>query len=292
MGTIVLINGRTFSPVDAKISVFDRGLLYGDSVFETIGTYGGKPFALSEHLQRLRRSAELVYIPLTASDEEMAREVTASLAAAQNAESYIRLIVTRGSGDLGLDPALAADPQRILIVTPLHRPSPETYANGVKAVTARTHRATDASDAVGAKVGNYLVAVLAMRKAQAASANEALIVDRDGNVIEGATSNLFWVEAGQLCTPPLSAGILDGITRGVVLEAAKQLGLEVTLDAPKVDRLLAAKEIFITSSIRQVLSVVEVDGHRIADGRPGPIYQRLFERFLELVQAAINTASR
>ncbi|MGE5788172.1 MAG: aminotransferase class IV, partial [Myxococcales bacterium] len=216
----------------------------------------------------------------------IAQEVSVALAAAQNPESYLRLIVTRGSGDLGLDPALATDPQRILIVTPLHRPSRETYAKGVKAVTARTHRATDASDAIGAKVGNYLVAVLAMRKAQAAAANEALIVDRDGHVIEGATSNLFWVEAERLCTPPISAGVLEGITRAVVLDVAKELGIEITLDSPSVDRLFAAKEVFITSSIRQMLSVVDIDGHCIADGRPGPIYWRLFEKFLAMVQSA------
>ncbi|HEY5956420.1 MAG TPA: aminotransferase class IV, partial [Polyangiaceae bacterium] len=202
MGVIVFINGRSYMPEDARISVFDRGLLFGDSVFETMGTYQGRPFALKQHVRRLRRSAELVRIRFDCTDAELIAEIEAAIGCADNAESYIRVIVTRGSGELGLDPALAVDPQRIIIVSPLNRPPPSAYANGVAAVTVHTNRATDASDAVGAKVGNYLVAVLAMEKARAASANEALIVDRRGVIIEGATSNVFWVESGKLWTPP------------------------------------------------------------------------------------------
>lgn len=284
MSTIVLIDGQPFLPEVATISVFDRGLLYGDSVFETIGTYRGRPFALAEHVSRLRRSADLVFIALPLTDQQIAEEVRRGVELAQNVESYIRLIVTRGSGDLGLDPALAVAPKRIVIVSPLDRPTKATYETGVRAITAQTQRATDASDAVGAKVGNYLAAVLAMKKAHAVQANEALIVDRNGAVIEGATSNLFWVACGHLFTPPLSVGILDGITRRVVLEAAEELNLEVQFPCPSVAQLLAADEIFITSSIRQMLSVVELDGHTIGPGQPGPIYRRLFERFVEIVE--------
>lgn len=291
MSTTVMINGRPFGPAEAKVSVFDRGLLYGDSVFETIGTYRGRPYALAEHVRRLRRSAELVFIPLGLSDREIAQEIQSGLELAGNPESYIRLIITRGSGDLGLDPGLALDPQRIVIITPLERPGPEVYARGVKAITAHTQRATDASDAVGAKVGNYLAAVLAMRKAHETGANEALIVDRSGALIEGATSNLFWVERGTLATPPLTAGILDGITRRVVLGAAQELGLELHYACPTVEQIVRADEIFITSSIRQMLSVVELDGRRIGGGLPGPVYRSLFDRFLQIVERQLDEAS-
>jgi branched-chain amino acid aminotransferase len=283
MSVVVVINGRLLRPEDARISVFDRGLLFGDSVFETLGTYGGQPFALGEHLQRLRRSAELVLIEPGVSDEQMAQNVATALESAGNAESYVRIIVTRGSGELGLDPALAVDPQRIIIVTPLHRPSSEVYEHGVTAITERTNRVTDATLAAGAKVGNYLVAVLAMQKARAVSANEALIVDREGQVIEGATSNLFFVRSGALWTPGESAGILAGITRAVVIDAAQEMGIALAYGCPKVEELASVDELFITSSIRQILSVVAVDGRPIGDGRPGPVYRRLFERFRQIV---------
>lgn len=284
MAVAVVINGRTQPPSEAKISVFDRGLLYGDSVFETLGTYGGRPFALDEHLTRLRRSAGLVHIDPGVSDDIIERDVAQGLEAAGNRESYVRVIVTRGSGEMGLDPALAVAPQRIVIVTPLTRPSAETYEKGVAAVTHRSSRATDASDAVGAKVGNYLVAVLAMQKAHAVQANEALIVDREGQLVEGATSNLFWTQGEVLWTPPESAGILAGITRRVVIDAAGELGIPVEYRCLRFDELGTVDELFITSSIRQMLSVVIVDGKPVGAGRPGPIYRRLFEKFREIVR--------
>jgi branched-chain amino acid aminotransferase len=284
MGVVVVINGSRKAIEDARISVFDRGLLFGDSVFETVGTYGGEPFALAEHVRRLRHSAEQVFIDLAVSDQELGREVKAAVELAGNAESYVRIIVTRGSGELGLDPALATDPQRIVIVAPLHRPSRETYERGVTAIAVKTHRPTDIADVAGAKVGNYLVAVLAMRKARAMAANEALVVNQEGYVIEGATSNVFWVSQGTLWTPPETAGILAGITRSVVIAAALELNIPLSYGCPKADRLCDVEELFITSSIRQMLSIVAVDGKPIADGRPGPLYRRLFERFLTVVQ--------
>ncbi len=283
MSVVVVINGQMVPAADARISVFDRGLLYGDSVFETLGTYGGRPFALTEHLRRLRRSAELVRIDNPCSDEEMAHDIVTAVLASGNSESYVRVIVTRGSGELGLDPALALDPQRIIIVAPLHRPSPELYARGVTVVTEKTNRATDATSAVGAKVGNYLGAVLAMHKAHAVSANEALIVDREGQVIEGATSNLFYYRSGLLWTPGESTGILVGITRAVVIEAARELEIPLSYGCLKVEDIALVEELFITSSIRQVLSVIAVDGKRIGTGQPGPVYRRLFARFQQIV---------
>jgi branched-chain amino acid aminotransferase len=279
-----MIGGKVYSPEDARVSVFDRGLLYGDSVFETLGTYAGRPFAVVEHVRRLRRSAELVFIDLTLSDAALIAEISEAIRQSGNAESYVRVIVTRGSGELGLDPALAVDPQRIIIVTALHRPNPSAYEKGVTAITYRTQRATDETGAAGAKVGNYLVAVMAMKQAKPVGANEALIVDGAGRIVEGATSNVFMVKNGELVTPAENSGILSGITRAVVLEAAAQEGIAVTFTCPTVTETLDADELFITSSIRQVLAITELDGHSIGAHVPGPVYRRLLSRFHRVVQ--------
>jgi branched-chain amino acid aminotransferase len=283
MTTLVMINGKILAPEAAQVSVFDRGLLYGDSVFETLGTYGGKVFAVAEHIRRLRRSASLVYIELLPSDEEISAEIAEAVRVANNPESYVRVTVTRGSGELGLDPALAVAPQRIIIVTALHRPKPKSYEDGVTAITFRTQRTTDDTPATGAKVGNYLVAVLAMKQAKPVGANEALIVDGAGHIVEGATSNVFIVKAGKVITPHENAGILCGITRAVVLNAAEREGLVVEFARPSVADVLSADEVFITSSIRQMLAIVHIDSTDIGTRKPGPIYRRLEKRFHEVV---------
>lgn len=286
MGTRVVINGRLVAPEGAVVSIFDRGFLYGDSVFETIRTYGGRPFALGAHLSRLERSAALVFIELPVSITELGEETERAIAAAANPESYVRLIVTRGQGELGLDPSLAGIASRFIIVAPLVPPPAELYERGAGVVTVRTQRVTDATSAEGAKVGNYLVSVLATRQAKKAGAAEALIVDGSGRVIEGASSNVFFVKAGQLYTPPVEAGILPGITRAYVLEAARALAVPVTLESPTVDELCAADEVFVSSSIRELLPVVSVDGRPIGDGHPGHLTRRLHAEFQHQARGA------
>jgi branched-chain amino acid aminotransferase len=283
----VSINGTIVPPGSATISVFDRGFLYGDSVFETIRTYGGKPFALQKHLERLERSAALVFIELPVPQSVLAREIDDVVAAAGNEESYVRVMVSRGQGELGLDPALAGVSNRVMVAAPLQAPAKSLYDDGVKVVTFRTQRATDATGAEGAKVGNYLTGVLAMREAKKVGAVEALIVDAKGRIIEGATSNVFWVQDGTLFTPPVEVGILAGITRAYVLEVAKALDLPARQVAPKQRELLKAEEVFISSSIRELLPVVEVDGKVIGAGKPGPITQRLLAEFRKLVRAEL-----
>ena len=277
MAVVVMINGRVHAPDEAKVSVFDRGFLYGDSVFETVRTYRGRPFALDQHLARLARSAELVFIELPVPLGTLEAEVRQALTEAGNAESYVRVMITRGESALGLDTRLADRPSRVIIVADLSLPPARYYQDGIATVTYRTERATDATAAEGAKVGNYLVSVLAMRQASLAGAAEALIVDGRGAVIEGATSNVFMLEQGTLVTP--DAGILQGITRAEVLKAAADLGLPVRFRAPSLDELLAADEAFITSSLREMLPVVKVDGSTIGTGRPGAQTLRLHARF-------------
>jgi len=279
MSTVVMLDGRVCAPGDATVSVFDRGFLYGDSVFETIRTYGGVPFELDAHLQRLERSAGLVHIPLPLAASALAVEISAAVALAANAESYVRVMITRGQGPMGLDPALAERALRVIIVQPLQAPPAEQYSQGIGAISYRTERVLDASLVQGAKIGNYLTSVLAMREARLRGALEALILDAHGQVLEGASSNVFLVHGERLVTPPLDAGILPGITRGWVLELARQLGLAVELRAIPLGEAYAASELFITSSIRELLPVVHLDGRVLGTGAVGPVFRRLLDAF-------------
>jgi branched-chain amino acid aminotransferase len=267
MSRIASIDGVLHAPDAARVSVYDRGFLYGDSVFETIRTYGGEPFLLDEHLARLGRSAALIGItpPIAAAD--LAREVRLAVRAARNDESYVRVTLTRGTGPLGLDPTLARDPLRVILVEPF-TPSPAAlYRDGVRAVTTRLDRPADA--APGAKITNYLASLLAVQAAKAQGAHEALLLDAHGDVIEGATSNVFIVRDGALCTPPESAGILAGITRAQVIEVAGELGIPVLFAT--FHPAIPAQEAFLTSSLREVLPLVQIDAHRIGDAQPGRI---------------------
>jgi branched-chain amino acid aminotransferase len=287
---LVVLDGQFCPPAEPSVSVFDRGFLYGDSVFETLRTYDGKPFELEEHIRRLERSAGLVFIPLPISSAELAREVLAAIASSGNAESYVRVMVTRGQGPLGLDPGLADQPRRVIIVQPLVPPPAEQYVQGIGAISYRTDRVVDATSAQGAKIGNYLISVLAMREARNAGAAEALIVDGHGRLLEGASSNVFLVERGRLLTPPVDAGILAGITRAHLLMLADELGIPVELSALRLEATATADELFISSSIRELLPIVRLDGKQIGPGSPGPIYQRLLAAF-RLRTRGVSTAS-
>lgn len=279
----VSIDGVVRPPEAAVVSVYDRGFLYGDSVFEVFRTYGGRPFALDEHLARLRRSAERVFIEVPVDDAAWRAEVYAALAAAGNEESYVRLMLTRGTGPLSLDPAAAVRPLRVILVEPVVPPPRDAYADGVAVVTVRTRRATDDTSASGAKVSNYLPNLLALRDAKAAGGHEALVVDARGYVVEGASSNVFLVKARRIATPPESAGILAGITRAHVLAAARALAIPVDERELPLADLYGADEVFITSSIRELLPVVRVDDRPIGQGTPGPVARALHRRFRESV---------
>jgi branched-chain amino acid aminotransferase len=289
MATLVMIDGRILDPEDAKVSVFDRGFLYGDAVFETIRTYGGVPFALDQHLERLSESAARVYIELPVPIETLRGEVLKIVEAAGNAEAFIRIMITRGCGEtLGLDPGLAKNPMYVVIAMPLEPPPASFYEQGIKTATYRTQRFADEADATGAKLVNYLISVLAMREARKVGAAEALIVDRGGQVLEGSTSNVFLLEGGRLVTPPGSAGILLGITRRYLLEVAREAGLAVEEQTISVERLLRADELVITSSIREIVPVVAVDGKTIGSGAVGPVARDLLRRFREKVRKSVG----
>ena len=265
MSRVASINGVLHAPDDARVSVYDRGFLYGDSVFETIRTYGGEPFALAEHLTRLDRSAAKIGITSPIAAADLALEVRRAVRAARNDESYVRVTITRGTGPLGLDPALARDPLRVILVEPLSPLPAALYRNGVRAITTRLDRPADS--APGAKITNYLASLLAVQSAKAQGAHEALLLDARGDVIEGATSNVFVVRDGALVTPPEAAGILAGITRAQVIDVAEELAISVRFET--FPPSIPAQEAFLTSSLRELLPLVQIDAHAIGDARPG-----------------------
>lgn len=284
MTRIASIDGQITTPDQARVSIYDRGFLYGDSVFETIRTYRGEPFSLSEHVERLERSAERVLIPMPVGKDVFAGEIRAAVAAADNPESYIRAMLTRGSGPLGLDPAHAEHPLRVIIVEPLTPLPAAMYREGVSVVCVQTKRTADAAQ--GAKVGNYLESLLALSTAKKCGAHEALIVSASGHVVEGTTSNVFAFKDGTLITPGEEAGILAGITRAHILKAAEHLRLPIRFETLLANELISADEVFLSSSIREILPIVRIGESVIAHGQPGPLTRRLHTEFRRLAGLA------
>jgi branched-chain amino acid aminotransferase len=287
MKAIVSIDGRVQPAEQATVSVLDRGFLYGDSVFEVLRTYGGVPFGMEEHLARLARSAERTLIRLPVGLPDLRSEIEAALAASGYAESLVRIMISRGTaGTLGLDPSLARGALRVILVAELHELPESLYADGAKVITYPTLRIADATTGAGAKIANYLVAVLAMAQAKERGAEEALVLNGEGLVAEGCTSNVFLVKDGALVTPPESMGILLGITREHVLALAGELGVSVAERPFSPVELAAADEAFITSSIREVVPVVRVDDAVVASGKPGPVTARLIAAFRKRTRGA------
>jgi branched-chain amino acid aminotransferase len=293
MGSIVDMDGRLVPPEQALVSVFDRGFLYGDSVYEVVRTYSKRPFELDLHLARLERSAARLALELpwdaARTRAELGRTLAAALADPEppdpgaapwnRGELSLRIIMTRGAGELGLDPALAVAPRAIIVATPLRGPPAVAYRDGVGCrIVGVRHDAPEAADTT-AKTGAHLSNVLAVREARAAGAHEALLLDRDGFVTEGASSNLFAVREGRLETPPLAIGILAGVTRGRVLELARQGGIEARELPLRAGDLARADELFLTSTAREVLPVTALDGRPVGSGRVGPVTTRVHALF-------------
>jgi branched-chain amino acid aminotransferase len=287
MRAIVSVEGRLVPAEQATVSVLDRGFLYGDSVFEVLRTYGGVPFGMEEHLARLARSAERTLIGLPVTLPELQKEIEVALEASGYAESLVRVMISRGTaGTLGLDPSLAKRSLRVILVAELHELPASLYTDGAKVITYPTLRIADATTGAGAKIANYLVAVLAMAQAKERGAEEALVLNGEGLVAEGCTSNVFLVKDGALVTPPESMGILLGITREHVLSLARELGIALSERPFPPAELAAADEAFITSSIREVVPVVRVDDAVVAAGRPGPVTARLIAAFRRRTRGA------
>jgi len=282
----VSIDGQIVDSGEARVSVFDRGFLYGDSVFEVFRTYGGVPFGQREHLERLQRSADRLMISMPVSVETLSSEVDATLDAAGEGEWYVRVVVTRGTGPLTYDLSTAIAPLRVIIAAPVSVPPAEHYEQGIAVSLLHASRPTDDERASGAKASNYLANLLAVHEAKQEGAQEALMLGRRGQILEGASSNLFIVKDGKVRTPEIEPGILMGITRAAVLAAAAAEGIGVEEAEVRPEDLYGADEAFITSSIREVMPVVSADGRTIGSGVPGPVTKRLHEAYLRTVAQA------
>jgi branched-chain amino acid aminotransferase len=282
------MNGKIVAPEDAKVSVFDRGFLYGDSVYETIGTVNGRLFALPDHLDRLQRSAHRLSLRLPPRNIIEAA-IADTMTAAGNPESRVRVIVSRGAGKLDLDPASVDDPQLVVIVQPLGGPTPDMYDKGVAVEIVSVTRNLPGAIDPAIKSGNYLNNVLALGEARRRrpGVHEAILCAANGSVAEGSTSNVFLVAGGELKTPALAVGILDGVTRGKVIGLARKHGIpcaELAFLDP--DDLRAADEVFLTSAARGVLPVSSVDGRAVGPSRgvPGPVTRRLMDLYRGLAR--------
>ena len=268
---------------DPHISVFDHGFLFGDSVYEVVATHKNKPIFLEAHLNRLKNSANGISLTIPHDQKWFVREVTRTLEAAENIESYIRIIVTRGVGDIDIDPSSCQNPNVIIYVAPSKEYSPENYSKGINIALVSIKRNPKEALNPGIKTGNYLNNVLAIMEANKLGAKDALMLSPSGYLTECTTSNIFLVQEGRVLTPSLDCGILPGITRDTVIQLAKENGLPVEEGQWPPETLDKADEIFITGTIKKIMPVTQLDGHAIGNGKPGPVTQklmRLYEEYL------------
>jgi branched-chain amino acid aminotransferase len=280
----VYINGKFFDKADARISVYDHCLLYGDGVFEGIRIYEGKVFRLKEHVERLFESARCIKLEIPISKEQMIEAILSTVKANSKHNGYIRPLVTRGAGSLGIDPRKTTDPQVIIIVDDISLYPPELYENGMEIATVSTIRNHPNAQNPRIKSCNYLNNILAKLEANQAGCLEALMLNHKGEVAEGSADNIFLVKRGVLRTPPTDAGILEGITRNAILELAKAASIPIQEVALTRHDVYTADECFLTGTGAEVIPVVKCDTRAIGTGKPGPITRQLRERFQQLTR--------
>jgi branched-chain amino acid aminotransferase len=275
----IYLNGKLVPRSKAKVSVFDHGLLYGDGVFEGIRAYNGRVFMLDEHVARLYRSAQAIAMKIPMTREAMARAVVRTCAANKIRDGYIRLVVTRGEGELGLNPYLCKKPQVIVIAAAIQLYPKELYQKGMSIVTVGTVR--NHPEAVNPRIKslNYLNNVMAKIEAINAGVMECILLNPQGYVSEASGDNVFVVRGDTLVTPPSWCGALEGITRAVVMQLAREQGLNVREDVISRYDLWTADEVFLTGTAAEVISVTSCDRRPIGDGTPGPVTRRLSDAF-------------
>ena len=282
MALKVFINGTLYNKEDAKVSVYDHGFLYGDGVFEGMRSYGGSVFRMKEHLDRLWESAEKIQLEIPMSKEQMADSVNATLAANEIEDGYIRLVVSRGEGTLGLDPNKCPMPNIIIITDLITLYPDEFYQNGLEIITAKTIRNHPGALDPRIKSLNYLNNILAKIEGLAAGCVETLMLNHQGEVAECTGDNIFIVQDGRLLTPPVEAGVLEGITRGAVMELAAEDGVEVVEATMTLEDVYAAEEVFLTGSAAEIVPVIKVDGNQIGNGTPGLLTRRIADLYSQL----------
>ena len=280
----IYIDGKFYSEANAKVSVLDHGSLYGDGIFEGIRFYSGRVFRLEEHLNRLWDSARSICLEIPMTMREMTEAVLETIRQNHLRNGYIRLLVTRGIGNLGLNPTQCKSPSVIIIVATIVLYHQDVYRKGLSIVTCATRRSNPAALNPAVKSLNYLNNVMARIEANLAGADEALMLNDAGNVAECTADNVFVVKRGQIFTPPITAGALRGITRSIVFEIAAELGIKVSeTDITRHD-VFVADECFLTGTAAEIIPVVKADGRLIGNGKPGPITTRTMARFREMTR--------
>ena len=284
MPRIIFMNDRLVPEEEAKVSVFDHGLLYGDGVFEGLRSYSGRVFRLDAHIDRLWDSARAIALEIPLTKDAMAKAVNDTLAANKLVDGYVRLVITRGAGSLGLDPNRTKNPQVIVIADTISLYPREFYEKGLRIVTAATQRVHSAALSPRIKSLNYLNNIMAKLEGLQAGCVEALMLNHKGEVAECTGDNVFVVRGGRLLTPPPDAGILEGITRGAVMELAHAAGIDCREATLTRYDLYTAEECFLTGTAAEVIPVVEIDGRKIGSGTPGAVTARLTADFHRLVR--------
>ena len=275
----IYLNDRFVPKEEAVVSVFDHGFLYGDGVYETLRAYHGRVFHLAAHLDRLNRSASAICLALPVGRPHLAEIVKDALARNRIQDAYLRITVSRGTGEIGLDPSLCKTPTLVVIAKPF-QPYPDSlYRDGVSVTVAKTRRNLQEALPPQVKSLNFLNNIMAKMETKATGAHEAVMLNHRGDLAEGTTSNIFVVQNGRLRTPAIECGILDGITRNIVLRLASESGIPTDETRLTVDDLLRAEECFLTNTTQEVLPVTRVDSKMIGDGRPGEITRRLHALF-------------
>ncbi|MGB9813977.1 MAG: branched-chain-amino-acid transaminase [Thermovenabulum sp.] len=284
MSIQIYINGKFYSKEDAKISVFDHGFLYGDGVFEGIRAYNGRVFKLKEHIDRLYNGANALLLNIPLSKEEMTEVVLETLRRNNLKDAYIRLVVSRGEGDLGLDPKKCKEPTIICIADKITLYPEKMYEEGLEIITSAVRR--NPAEGVNPQIKslNYLNNILAKIEANLYGALEALILNTEDYVAECTGDNIFIVKDGKLITPPPYVGILVGITRNVIIELARKQGINVEEKVFTRYEIFSADECFLTGTAAEVIPVVKLDGRPIGNGKPGPITKRLLNDFKEYIE--------
>jgi branched-chain amino acid aminotransferase len=282
MSRQVYINGKFFTAEDAKVSVFDHGLLYGDGVFEGLRSYGGKVFRLREHIVRLYESAKAIWLEIPISADEVCEAVNEAVAVNKIEDGYVRLLVTRGAGTLRLDPNRCSNPQIIIIADTITLYPKELYEKGLEIITVSVQRNHPAALSPRIKSLNYLNNILAKIEGLQAGCIEALMLNHKGEVAECTGDNIFLVRGGVLYTPPLEAGILGGITRDCVIEIARDAEIDVRETPLTKHDVYVADECFLTGTAAEVVPVVKVDSRTIGSGKPGSMTRDLEKRFRKL----------
>jgi branched-chain amino acid aminotransferase len=283
MTAMVNVNGKITDQANAVVSVFDHGFLYGEGVYETLRTYSGQPFLFDRHMRRLRKSASMLSLSVPAANEEIDRRFRETMKAAglgtQGREAYLRILVTRGIGELTYDPAACGDPTIVIIAKPHVDPPVDAFERGVMVALVDIVRNHPGSVNPLIKSNNLLNNALAMQEAFRRGAFEGVMRNYRGELAECTTANLFVVKDGEALTPPLDAGLLAGITREYLFEVGRDTGIAVREQTLRDADLLGADEAFLTSTTRELVPIVRVDNHTIGKGVPGPVTKGLLQAF-------------